>query len=350
VLKAGCLNDLGYWHRGSPDEALRYYREALALEQALADEDPAAAEHRAPLTESESKLGSIYWVLRDWAAAEQHYRRADELCAALAREHPEEQVYRRLLAEIRVNLSVLYQNTARPEEMRRFHELAEETLESLVRDDPNDAASLLSLAVLRNNWSYNLAPGDEAEAGLAKLGQSVTALEELLRREPSYVPARRTLREVHGARAQLLERLKRHAEAVADRQAVVELSDPGDQREIGRFILAMAYARAGRHAEAVKEAEALTGPNPAVEPVEQFQHLAQVYAVAASKAGADEQLPPAESERLAGRYADQAMALLARAKAAADEARWSQVRKVLESAKDFAPLRGRQDFRRLLGP
>jgi len=153
----------------------------------------------------------------------------------------------------------------------------------------------------------------------------------------------------HGARAQVLEKAQRYAEAIPDFKRVVDLSPAGEQREFRRLFLARAYVQASQHATAVQEAEAITIPPSGSAAGEQLLYLAQVCATAVHAARKDRQLSPAKQEECAGHYAGRALAFLTRAKAALSAERWRQVVQALQTGEAYQPLRGSPDFQRLIG-
>jgi hypothetical protein len=85
-----------------------------------------------------------------------------------------------------------------------------------------------------------------------------------------------------------------------------------------------------------------------VPPVQQFLHLAQVCSVASAAARADKTLSPADQDQQARRCADRAMEFLGRCRQAAKAVRWREIVKELREEADYAPLRDRPDWPRLI--
>src|SRR5262249_37652771 len=158
--------------------------------------------------------------------------------------------------------NILQQTPSASAELDALQARVRPSLVRLMKEDPQDVDSLLTLAVLRINWAYVLSARQKAKEALADLAQNVTALEEVLRREPNHLPVRDRLYRTHGVRAHLLAGEKRFTEAVSDLKRVVELVPP-EQRNYQRLFLAMGLARAGDHAGAVAEAEAIASLLPA---------------------------------------------------------------------------------------
>jgi tetratricopeptide (TPR) repeat protein len=355
--QAECLALLGSCQQ-KDDDGVSYQRQALALRTELVGAAPMSVAYRAALATSHDALASSLWKalrgdfkqLPKTKEIETHFLKAEEIRAVLAKEQSGQRQHRWALANIRASLSVFYQNTGRPKEMDHHHDLAEEALERLVADDPLDYRSLLDLAQLRVNWAYLLPHRGRTADALANLAKSVPPLEEMVRQEPAYELARDRLLNLHGITAKLLESQQRHAEAALARQRVVELSRPGDQRQFHRLFLALAHVRAGRHAEGVREAEALTAPSAWVRPHAQFTHLAKVCAAAITTAQADSKLDAEQRHAVVEEYAAKALAFLKQARTKASAAEWNEVTHDVRTEADFRPLREREEFRQLLKP
>jgi hypothetical protein len=154
-------------------------------------------------------------------------------------------------------------------------------------------------------------------------------------RDPRDAAVRQRLRYTHRARAEVLDELKRPAEALPDWDRAVELSPPA-LRPLTQLGRAGSRARAGKAAEAVADVEALTkGPKTSGNMLYQ---AACVYSLAAAAVKEDRQRET---------YAGQAVALLRRARGAG----YFKGRKTVEQVKqdpDLAALRPREDFRKLV--
>jgi hypothetical protein len=160
-------------------------------------------------------------------------------------------------------------------------------------------------------------------------------LQPLHQQQPDDAATRDLLFRTHWGRAQVLDALKRSAEALADWDQAVELAPPGDRPrvQLGR---ARAWVRAGQVAEAVADAEALT--KDAATPSARCCDAAGVFSLASAAA-------KEAGQREA--YAGQALALFRRAQAAGF---FQDCRTVeyLKKDPDLAPLRSREDFRKFV--
>jgi len=283
---------------------------------------------------------------------EAHYLESERLRLALTAEQPGAREHRWALATTRLNLSVFYQqDPKRQKEMDRYHDLAATGLEALLRDDANDRGCLEALAVLRVNWSYVLDSRGQTGAAIADLTKSVAPLEALLKHEPGYELARDRLYRTHARRAELLANQGKHVDSAIDWERAVAYTPPGDSRQLRRLFLALAYARAGRHADALREVDALSGPMPRAAPRSaQLMHLAQVCAVALMAAKKDETLPPDDRTKLANAYAAKALDLLKTLRQEVGQKEWATTRQELFVETDFLPFRLRSEFQPLFAP
>jgi tetratricopeptide (TPR) repeat protein len=354
--RAMCLSRLAH-SQPAGEGRVRCLRTALALREALVREDPTSAEHRSALADAHDELAHNLLNLRGGPSkvrkgdeTERHFLASEALRAALAREEPDVRRHRGALARTQLNLSLICQNTRRGEEMQRYHDRAAATLEGLLRDDPHDQGSLMALAGLRVNWAYVQRDRGQVDAALADLAQSVPPLEEIRRREPRNTEVRDMLFRTYGLRHELLDRQQRYAEALTACRRTVELAPSDAVREFRRLFLALACARAGDHAEAVREAEALAARRADVERHVQLLHLARVCSVAAGAAGKDLRLADAERGRRAEQHAGRALQFLKGGLAAAGPARWAEVVRDLLTEKDFQPLLHSEAWQRLLKP
>jgi serine/threonine-protein kinase len=347
--QAHALNALGNWH-GFTEQAHEYHTRALTLLEKLVQDDEATVEDRVSLAVSHHCLGTVAWEQKQWEEAARHSRQAVALRLEVLRERPGDPEILLGLAQTYLLLSNTYQQQKeRYAEAQEFHDRADATLEQLIGQDAYDFRSLTSLAALRVNWAYVLAGQGQTEKALADLGKNVALLEKARQQEPDHALVRDMLYRTHGVRAQLLEGAKRYREEVIDRKRVVEVLEPGIEKEYQRLFLAMAYARSGDHANAFAEAEALGAapPHPASE-YQQFDHLARVCAIALTALGEDSSLATRDRDAQKERYAAKAVELLAKAREAAGPAEWKRLVPGLLMDRTFQPLRGRPDFQRLL--
>jgi tetratricopeptide (TPR) repeat protein len=337
-----------YWAKNAPDEAGPVVEEEAALAEALVREQPTSALARERLALASHNLAA-QWARGRPEEAERQFRRAIALREELLRDDPGNQaVYRLALAQDQASLSVFLQQVpARRGEARTFYDQAAANLERLVREDPHDYVGVTTLCQLRVNWSYVLSGTGKASEAVAELSRNLTPLEEVLRQEPGHDVARLTLLRTHGARAQALEGLRRFAEAVVDYERVVAMTPPAE-RAFDQMVLALYRVQAGDHARGAAEAEAVAAALPAGTDHAQLAHLAEVFALAARKAGDDPNLPESERAGQKARHVARAIEMLTRAKAAAGEARWRQLVPAVLQGEGTGALRDRPEVQRLV--
>jgi tetratricopeptide (TPR) repeat protein len=166
---------------------------------------------------------------------------------------------------------------------------------------------------------------------------AIGILKPLREADPGNADARTRLRDTHFHRGEAFKRLGKYAQAVSDFDRVVELTPPAGRGRV-RAYRAEVLLRTGRVADAVAEADDLTGagnpgaPGAAEWELELWYNFACIYSVASAS------LPDKKGE-----YGDRAMRLLRKA----IELGFEDAAHLARDA-DLAPLRGRDDFRQLL--
>ena len=165
---------------------------------------------------------------------------------------------------------------------------------------------------------------------------AIRILEPIHSKEPRNQTATRYLRDGYLDRARTYDRIQKFAEAVKDWDRVIELSPPVERSGL-RASRATSRLQAGQVTEAVAEVAELTtpeatAPNSPVWNAGQWYDFSCVYSVASGKV--------VDKKR---EYADRAMELLHKAVK-------TGYKDAVHMAKDtdFEPLRGRDDFKKLL--
>jgi serine/threonine protein kinase len=266
-------------------EAADAYRQALDLKEKLVAESGGLPRYRLELARSYMGLGHVQRDQKNYAEAETAYRKSLALHQQLADDFPDAAKYQWDLATIQFMLGQLFRLQHRPAEALPWYDQA--------------------LAQLQP--SHQAAPKDDANHTL--LGQ--------VRRD----------------RAKVLGALQRSAEALVEWDQAVELVPPADRARV-RLERARAWVQAGKTAEAVAEAAALT-KDPGT-PSVRCCEAACVYSLASAAV---------QETRQREAHAGQALALLRRAQAAGffkDPAKIAR----LNQDTDLAPLRPREDFQK----
>jgi serine/threonine-protein kinase len=327
---AGSHTNLGTLLRGlgRRSEAGDAYRKALALYEPLARDFPAVPDYRRELASSHNNMGALLRDLGRRSEAGDAYRKALALYEPLARDFPAVPDYRRDLAGSHTNLGTLLRDLGRRSEAEDALRKALALREQLARDFPDVPAyrvdvggTYVSLGNLRR---------DSGQAGPALdwYAKGIQPLQAALAADPNQATARLFLRNAHYGRAQALTGLARHAEAAEDWARAMEL-DNGPDRPFFRRKRALSLARAGDHAQAVSEANALAEAK-GVHALTLYD-LACVCSLASASVKNDD------------RYAARAVELLRQA-----VAKGYKDIDHLKKDPDLDPLRGRDDFKKLL--
>jgi tetratricopeptide (TPR) repeat protein len=328
------------------EEALR---EAATLQEQLAGDQ---AGRPRELAETWLELGSLYFVRnqRDTTAetfrlAEKELRKAVDGCRKLAELYRDTPFYQSALVRTLTQLGHLYaaragdpENIPKAEEA---HRQARELAQRLVHNHPENSEYeiLLARSYYFSGRFESLQRG-KPEGGVAWCGAAVGLLERVVRARPEDDSARRSLIDALEVLALAQEKLGRYAEALPHWERAIELETRVPRRHLFRIDRVRCLVCAGKHAQAVKEAESLAtgdkGPGG-----ENLFYLAQVYAAASALARRD------RSEHEAEAYAARALELL-RSAAANGCFDNPAHRQELKAEPLLESLRGRTDFREWL--
>jgi tetratricopeptide (TPR) repeat protein len=344
ILLAGCHQNWGtaLGGLGRHEEAERHNQAALDILERLGGARPDDPGVQEELARAEHNRGALFHKTKP-AEAETHYARAVAIRTTLIRDHPEEEGYQAALAEDYQDLGLLYRTAGREAEASTTYAKAEDLLRPLVDRHPAEGKYSLSLVALYVNWSYVLAGAGRSPEALDRLDRAVRLAEAALRKEPQDTTARQRALAAHGARAEIREFVGRFADSVKDWDRVIELGD-GPARRSWRGTRARVLVRAGDHARAAAEAGELAALPETTG--DGLYFLARIYAQAIGSARNDTRLPSAERERLADRYAAQAVSLLHKLQGQGYFKDAGHA-KALRTEEDLQPLRGRVDFRKL---
>jgi tetratricopeptide (TPR) repeat protein len=187
------------------------------------------------------------------------------------------------------------------------------------------AHAFLRLALVR----FEMGQAEQAAADFRRAEELFTKLAA-----DSPTEARVSLYVAYQGRAEALDKLVRHDEAAVDWKRAADLADGAASRIQVQLAKMVSWARTGRTAEAVAEAEALAGHKH--DQGKTWYELARVYALAAERGDAG----------FREHYAARAVALLRQA-AELGYFQANGVREGLKTDADFAALRGRNDYQDL---
>jgi serine/threonine-protein kinase len=324
---------------GKGPEAEAHYRKALALGEKLATGFPTVPDYRLDLAKSHNSLGLLLNDLRRQPEAEADYRKALALRERLVTAFPNVPDYRQELAGSHNNLGNLLAALGKRPEAEVHYRRALALREQLAAVFPTVPDCAVELGGTYCNLGKLVCDGGEPAASLSWYAKAHATLRPVLDREPGLVKAHRFLRNVHFGRALALDRLGRHAEAVADWEQALALNDDRSRDREFRLRRWLSVAGAGQPSQATAAVEELLRPGGADQRT--LYGAACVYAEAvaqASKAAA-----PRTSSRRAEQYARRAVGLLRQAV----QEGWKDVAHMQQDAALDA-LRPRPDFRQLL--
>lgn len=270
------------------------------------------------------------------AEAREQYQRAIAIREKLAAEFPDVPEYRHELATGRNNLGALLSGLGKMNEARELYKQALATREKLVAEFPAMQVHRIELGGTYCNIGVLVRTEGRADESLSWFEKDIATLTPVHQAEPRDIWTKQFLRNSHYSRAQAYDLLQRYADAIKDWDRAVELSAPVDQPN-PRAHRAFSRQLAGQFAEAVAEVAELTKPAPDASGSEkwtagQWYDFACVYSVASAKLADKKQ-----------EYADRAMELLQQAV----KAGYTDAVHIKKDA-DLDPLRGREDFKKLL--
>jgi tetratricopeptide (TPR) repeat protein len=343
-----------YWRSGraKAKEAEALGKEAVSLLGALAKERPAQPLYAREQARALHNLGVVYTTRERYADAEAQHRLALAIRQGLADKHKEEPAYRQELATSHAELAIALARQNRHEAAIENFTKAIALLEDLHARYGAEVAYVNELsAQLRNLMS--LLGGLGRDDDELKHWRRVNALAEWLAdRHPTAADYRAAVgRELHGYAARLME-LRRWADARAayekasKQQREALKLDPRDKPALMMLPMhllgvAETWVAEKDHARAARAAADAVAEAPATWP--HYPAAAAALARCVPLALSDEKLPEAKRKEVAKGYGDRAVELLRKAMAAGFKDAES-VRK----AKEFEPLRGREDFTKLL--
>jgi serine/threonine-protein kinase len=344
---ADALHKLGfvYDQTGRGPQAGDTYREALALRERLHREHPLNPRYQDDLGWSHYNLGGWYRAAREPRKAEAAYQSAVEAFQKAADARPSVPDYQDNLAHALNGLGLLYQATGKPEKAPALFRRALDVLERLSKRYPANAGYAVQLGGHSCNMGRWLVNNGDPKEALGWFDKAQAALEGVRRRDPGNADARRFLFVTHWQRADALLKLERSAESLQEWDRTLALSATEDERATTRVSQAHTLARSGKYHQAAPVAEELAG-RPTTRDFVAYR-AARVLSLASAAVGQDAHRPAAERQQLAERYAAGAVALLRRLQSQGYFKNPSNVT-YLEKDKDLDPLRGRDDFKKVL--
>jgi tetratricopeptide (TPR) repeat protein len=289
---------------GKLSEAETEFRTALAIRQKLVDDNPAAIHYRYGLALSHDSLGL---VLRDKgkpAAAEAESRIAVALLQQLVHDNPAVAEFRKYLGLIHNDLGDLLRSLGRPSEAEGEYRTALAILKQIADDSPTNAEFRMGLAIAQNNLGLQLARGK-------RFPEAFTALETGL--------------------------------AIRQKQVDADLNNSAYMKDLGWSYADRGKARVLACQPALASADLrqaceLWAKVPSLDTETRFEQAG----VLALLAGLGKDLKSGVTAAEAAAFADQSIAALRDMITAG----WARREELKEP--EFASLRGREDFKKLL--
>lgn len=320
------------------------YQKALAVRERLASEHPEVVQFQRDLAGSHNNLASLYGNQGIFPKAEAESEASRETLRRLVARHPDVPIYRNDLALALSNLAILYDRTDRPKEALAAWSAAADARRQLVKEYPGAIVYAVDLGTTYVDLARLTVRCGQMEPAVEYYAKAVAVLEPIRDNDADGVAIRRTLWNARVGRAETLGHLGRHADAVTDWQAAIEL-DTGDRRDGLRLKRAESLARAGRHDDAFRETKdlfKLASGNGWV-----LHQLAAIRALAMAAVYQDDSLAAAERQRLGEQYAGAALEALRRAAA---EGYFDDLAAVKDLKDDprMEPLRNRRGFRQFV--
>ena len=332
-------------HTKDNQAARQVYEKATAAYAALVRAQPAVADYRDRLAACHSNVGVVLLDMGDQRVARVMFEKAIALDEELVRDHP-------TVPEYRHGVAVGYANLGDHQAARGVIEKAIAVYESLVREEPAMPGFRERLASGYRFLADVTAGTGNQQAAVESYEKAIAVYEELLGKQPDFpfyhdavgtvIYALAVAREHLGQHEATVERVRaaigHHRTALEGSPQTREYRRNLSQDDTSLALLLRFLGRVGEAAEATRVRIKLWPDQPR-----------ELYDSAAALALCLPALDPkavaqSEAAALRERLAGEAVATLRRAIAAgyADANH-------LHQDPDLAPLRGRDDFRRLLG-
>jgi serine/threonine-protein kinase len=222
---AASHNNLGYLRflTGRRAEALESLRRGLEILERLVDDHPDVGQYPMDLAECHTKIGNVLCEMGQPAEALDAYRRAREIQDRLVKDHPGVAQYRSHLAHSFYFIGYLLGVMGRPAEALESHRRALKIQEQLVRDDSTVVEYQSRLASSHYYIGSLLdLTGQPAEA-LESHQQALPIRQRLARANPTVTEHQRHLAESHDFIGYLLGITGRPAEALESHRRALEI-------------------------------------------------------------------------------------------------------------------------------
>jgi len=180
-------------NRGDAAGALKSYRKALAIRQALLVSDPMSAEIRYDLSTTYNKIGDALWTTGNTAKSLESYRRALDIRQGLMAQHPADEKTRRSVAITLLNLGDALRQTGSTVQALESYRRALEIFESLTARDPTNERARRDLLVSYNKLGHALMTTGDLAGALENYRKALAITEAVVAQDPTSALARNDL-------------------------------------------------------------------------------------------------------------------------------------------------------------
>jgi tetratricopeptide (TPR) repeat protein len=341
-----------FFYMGKPSEAEAECRTAVAIGEKLADANPGVTEFRSQLALSHNNLGAVLYHRGKPREAEAEFSTAVGIEQKLADDNPAVTRFRLRLAASHGNLGNVLQGTGKQAEAEAEYRTAVAIGEKLADANPGVTEFRNFLALGHNNLGNLLSSRGKPAEAEAEYRTAMAIEQKLADDHPAVTEFRVLLATSHNMLGLLLARQKRFPEAFTGLEAGLairqKLVDADPKNFVYTSPLGWSYAYrggarvlAGQPALAaadLRRARELWAKLPKSDVETRFEQARALALLAGLGQDAKSGVTAAE----AAAFADQAVATLRDAIGAG----WARRAELKES--EFDPLRGREDFRKLL--
>jgi serine/threonine protein kinase/tetratricopeptide (TPR) repeat protein len=327
------------------DQATESFREAIACFGRLAREHGDQLEFQFDLANTHNTLGT-FWLNSDNAEAEKEFVKARDLFDNLNRIKPGVLVWQTRRVYPHYNLGYVYKETDRLDEAEQEFRATLQALTELAQLYPHVKVIPTLRGKTLSNLGTILRDNNKSQEALPWYAQAEEQLTAMLKADPRSTDTKNGLRNVYWGRAQTLDKLSRHAEALADWDRTLDL-ETGTYRAEVRLHRAVTVARLGDHAAALATLQELDKQPPKERSVDNVR--ARICAAAAIALRKDVKLAPAEREMQAAGLEARALEILLQAYAAHQfdsSPKYSLSELRIDAV--FDPLRGQPRFKELI--
>jgi eukaryotic-like serine/threonine-protein kinase len=169
---------------GKPGEAEAEYRKALAIQLRLAEDNPAVTEFREGMAHTQTDLGNQLSELGKPGEAEAEYRKALDLYQKLTDDNPKVTGFRKGLADIHNNLSNMLYETGKLVEAEAECRKALDVYQKLTEDNPKVTDYQRLVVTCHNNVSNILRDNHRPAEALQGYDRALAIGEPLARANP----------------------------------------------------------------------------------------------------------------------------------------------------------------------